>query len=281
MSQAKQSLIPIMTGQYQRLYELEADWGIRLHEGDMRPRIDYFHDAVRALTSGEASLYEKHSRLSIEHLAYDLGQLRVAQSQPLGDRNLLNQQSPHTDVVPTGAAAQSRGRGPDRATRAELSQLYKDYAVLFAALFAEVADMNYKSRIDEMDQSIEDMALAEDVLKKLADGKMSQQQAMAILDQIDKAELRERLQQAICGRSIRHGEAEQIVGGLKGLEGQIENEKMVIEKAHLNYVTARLAVYEESKDTVKRLAAQGLNLAGKFVESALGQSAGRGAGMGV
>lgn len=280
MSEAKHSLIPIMTGQYQRLYELESQWGIRLHEGDMRPRIDYFHDAVRALTSGEASPYEKNSRLSIEHLAYDLSQLRRAQSQPLGDKNLLNEASPHTELVALEGGGRARQRGPDRATRAELSELYKDYSVLFAALFAEVADMNFKTRIDEVDTAIEDIALAEDVLKKLANQTITAQQAQAMLEQIDKDELRERLQQAISGKNIRHREAEQLMNGLKGLEGQIEHEKMVIEKAHLNYATSRLAVYEESRETIKRLAAKGMNLAGKFVENALSQSAGRGQGVG-
>jgi hypothetical protein len=281
MSDAKQSLIPIMTGQYSRLVEIETDWQIRLHEGDQRPRIEYFHDAVRALTSGQGDPYGKHSRLSVEHLAYDIDQLRRAQSQPMGLRNNANQASPHSDVVPTGGLAQSRARGPDRAIRAEISQLYKDYTVLFAALFAEIADMNFKSRIEEADQSVEDIALAEDVLNKLADGKISAQQAQAMLDGIEQDALREKIQLAIQSRTIRHTEAEALIANLNGLEGQIENEKMVIEKAHLTYVTGQLAVYEESTDTVKRLAAQGLNLAGKFVESAIANSAGRGAGMGV
>ncbi len=282
MSEAKQSLIPIMNGQYQRLSEIESEWGIRLHEGDQRPRIDYFHDAVRALTSGEANPYGKHSRLSIEHLAYDLDQLRRAQSQPLGLRHRGNQPSPSSDVIKAGdGLTQSRSRGPDRAVRAEISQLYKDYSVMFAALFAEVADMNFKSRIEEVDAAVEDIAMAEDTLKKLAEGHISQQQAAALLDQIEHDELREKLQLAIESRTIRMYEAEQLINGLKGSEAQMENEKMVIEKAHLNYVTGQLAVYEESRETVKRLAAQGMNLAGKFVENAISQNAGRGAGMGM
>ena len=279
MSDAKQSLIPIMTGQYQRLYEIEAEWGIRLHEGDQRPRIDYFHDAVRALTSGEADLYAKHSRLSVEHLAYDLDQLRRAQGEPAGTRNRSNQQSPHTDVALAGGPAQGRARGPDRGLRAEISQLYKDYTVLFAALFAEVAGHNFQARIEEVDQAVEDISVAEQSLEKLGSGQISQQQAQALLEQIEKDELRERLQLAIANRPIRMSEAEQLIAGLKASEVQLEHEKMVIEKAHLNYVTGQLAVYEQSKETIKRLAAQGMNLAGRFVENALSQQAGRGAGM--
>lgn len=280
MSDAKQALIPIMTSQYNQLYELEARWEIRLHEGDQRPRIDYFHDAVRALTSGEASMYEQHSRLSVEHLAYDLSQLRIAQSQPLGKRHKGNALSASTDLVEAG----ERGRGlnlPDRQTRAEISRLYKDYTVLYAALFAEVADMNFQTRNDEIDQAVEDIALIEQVLSQLANGAITKQQAEEMLQAVEHDELRERIQAAIARQTILHREAEQIIDGLKRHEDRLEADKQRIEQAHLNYSTAQLAVYEQSKDTVKRLAAQGMNIAGKFVESALGQQAGRGAGMGV
>lgn len=282
MNAAKQSLIPIMNGQYQRLCDIEAQWGIRLHEGDQRPRIEYFHDAVRALTSGSASLYDKHSRLSIEHLAYDLSQLRHAQSHPLGGRNAMNERAVGSELVPhESASALAQQRTPDRATRAELSQLYKDYTVLFAALFAEVADVNFHARIEEVDNAIASMALAEKILTQLADGKLTSQQAAAMLEQIESDELRERLQQAIGQRPIRHSEAGQLIASMKGLEAVMEQEKRVIETAHLHYATGRLAVYEGSKDTVKRLAAQGLNLAGKFVETALAHSTGRGSGQGI
>ena len=60
----QQAIIELMTGKYAQILPIEQEWGIRLHEGDMRPRIEHFHDAVRALTSGEANIYEKNSRLS-------------------------------------------------------------------------------------------------------------------------------------------------------------------------------------------------------------------------
>jgi hypothetical protein len=279
---AKHALLPIMSGQYQRIEALEAPWGIRLHEGDQRPRIEHFHDAVRALTGGTASLYEKNSRLSIEHLAYDISQLRIAQQEPLGRINALHGASVSDALaVANPPSVQQRQRGPDRAQRAELAQLYKDYTVLFAALFAEIADINYQSRIEEVDQAVEELAMVEKIVTQLADGKCTQQQAMAMLEQISNDSLREKAQQAISRTSIRHREAEVIIAGLRGMLSQCDMEKRVIESSHLNYVTARLAVYEASKDTVKRLAAQGLNLAGKYVEAALTQTAGRGAGMGV
>ena len=280
MSEAKQSLIPIMNGQYERLYAIESQWDIRLHEGDQRPRIDYFHDAIRALTSGEGDPYAKNSRLSVEHLAYDMSQLRLAQSYPAGQLNRTNRGSPHAEVMVAGEQS-AAPRGPDRATRADITQLYKDYTVLFAALFAEIADMNFQARSEEVDSAVEDVTKVEEVLKQLANQVINQQQAMQLLDQIEVDALRERVQLAIQSRTIRRAEADQIIDQLKGMEAQMEKEKLVINKAHLNYVTSQLAVYEESKETIKRLAAQGMNLAGKFVEQAVTQAAGRGAGMGM
>ena len=74
-SKEQSAIIELMHGKYQLLLPIESEWGIRLHEGDMRPRIEHFHDAVRAYTSSSADVYAKKSRLSVEHLAYDLAQI--------------------------------------------------------------------------------------------------------------------------------------------------------------------------------------------------------------
>ncbi len=271
-----------MNGQYEQIVAIEAQWGIRFKEGDMRPRIEYFHDAVRTLTSGAEQMYERHGRLSVEHLAYDLSQLRQITSKPIGVGIISKQteKSPHTDVmVPDNNPRPYRDR-PDRAVRQQLSQLYKDYTVLFAALFAEVADYNFQTRQDEMDTTVEDMTLVEDILEKLINGDITPEQAQANLDQIENDSLREELQNAINQRKLAHRDKEIIMDRLAQVEQQIEKEKQTVDQAHLHFVTGQLAVYEDAKETVKRLAGQGLNLAGKFVETALGQAAGRGMGQG-
>lgn len=277
----KEALVPIMTSQYEQIAALEERHGIRFKEGDMRPRIDYFHDAVQALTSGEADIYSPHSRLSVEHLAYDLGQLRAIQSKPLG-----------VGVIDPKRAAASRGElvskdqagsvsaGPDRQTRQDLVKLYKDYTVLFAALFAEVADMNFQTRSDDMDTAVEDIGLVEQVMQQLEAGIITQEQAQAAVGAIENDPLRAQMQKLLAqklGAKEKHSVQEK----LNAVEGQIGQDKARIEQAHLNFATGQLAVYEEAKETVKRLAAQGMNLAGKFVENAVSQSSGRGTGMGV
>lgn len=274
--ESKQALLSILNTQYQHISAIEEEWGIHFREGDLRPRIDYFHDAVRALTSGSADLYTKQSRLSVEYLAYDLSQLRQIQAKPLGVGFISRPQQPagHHEVATMQDVQRLSHHSPDRKTRADLAQLYKDYTVMFAAVFAETADINFKARCDEIDSAVQDVGTIEQVLGKLANGAITKQQAMAQLDQVEQDGLRERILQAVGSQTIRHAQQEQIAGQLKQFEKQLDAEKKTIETAHLHYVTGQLAVYEGSKDIVKRLAAQGLNLAGKFVENAIARSQG-------
>lgn len=275
----KQALIPIMNGQYERISAIESQWDIRFREGDMRPRIDYFHDAVRALTSGQASPYEKNSRLSVEYLAYDLSQLRQIQGNPVGRAFRASASSDVLNHTPNALSTAKGSAGPDRATRQELGQLYKDYTVLFAALFAEIADMNFQSRTEEVDAMVTDIGKIEQVLQQLANGEINKNQAVQMLEGIESDPLRQSTIQAVAGQTIRHAEQERMSTQLKQFESQLDAEKGKAEKAHLSYVTSQLAIYEDARDTVKRLAAQGMNLAGKFVENAMRQASGKGRGM--
>ncbi len=269
--QSAEAILSILQQHYQAISLIETAWDIRFREGDMRPRIDYFHDAVRALTAGD-DRFSAGSRLSVEHLAYDLSQLRQAQARPITriGGNPIAAVATMDDVA--------RGGGPDRTTRQQLIQLYKDYTVLFVALFAPVADDNFQLRSEEVDQSVADMALIEQVLQQLASGAISQGQAEMMLEGVEQDGLRESTLKALRGTKIRAAERDAMLGKLKQAEAKLNQEKHTIDKAHLSYVTGQLAVYEDGRDTVKRLAAQGLNLAGKFVENAMSQAAGKGRG---
>ena len=116
-SESQAAIIELMHGKYQRLLAIETQWGIRLKEGDMRPRIEHFHDAVRALTSGEADIYAKNSRLSVEHLAYDIALLRQIQNKPVGTINRVTEKSASTAVVKQGQAGASPPRMPPQQAR--------------------------------------------------------------------------------------------------------------------------------------------------------------------
>lgn len=263
------AIIELMAGKYAQILPIETQWGIRLHEGDMRPRIEHFHDAVRALTSGEADIHEKHSRLSVEHLAYDLGQLRQIQSKPVGYINRATEKSTGAQLVKKGDAGASQLKLPPIGVRNEISALYKDYTVFFAAIFSEIADRNFKSRSDAIDSTVEDIAVIEDVIQQLIAGKISNLQAMQEMMHVERDDLRERLQGALAQKSVSAAEKQKMLETLGLVQSNLDKDKRTLETAHMNYATGQLAVYEDAKDTVKKLASQGLNLAGHFVENAM------------
>lgn len=273
------AIIELMSGKYQQLAAIEGEWGIRLSEGDMRPRIEHFHDAVRALTSGSDDIYARNSRLSVENLAYDLALLRAIPDRPTGYINRTTEKSFSTALVRTDQVGAGVPKMPPQGVRAEITQLYRDYTVFFAALFAEVADRNFKSRVDAVDATVADIGLIEQILEQLASGKMTNNQAMSEMNHVERDDLRERIQQMLARKSLSAKEKQEARAMLGQIEQGLNKEKKQVEQSHLNYATGQLAVYEDAKDTVKRLAAQGLNLAGKFLDNAM-QAAGRGQGRG-
>jgi hypothetical protein len=276
--QSQAAIIELMSGKYQQILAIETPWGIRLHEGDMRPRIEHFHDAVRALTSGSADLHEKHSRLSVEHLAYDLSLLRQVQNKPVGTINRATQKSAGSELVKAGQGGATTAKLPPSAVRSELAALYCGYTVFFAALFAQVADRNYQSRSDVIDESVTDIGVIEEVLDNLIAGKISVAQAMEELMHVERDDLRERLQAMLARKGLSAREKQEARAMLGTIEKGLNKEKKDLDQAHMNYRTGQLAVYEDSKDIVKQLAAQGLNLAGKFVENAMSKGVGQGRG---
>lgn len=275
------AIIELMHGKYGQLLAIESEWGIRLHEGDMRPRIEHFHDAVRALTSGSADMYAKNSRLSVENLAYDLGQLRQIQDKPIGLINRATEKSASTQLVKQGQAGASFVKMPPQPVRAQLVSLYRDYMVFFAALFAQVADTNFNTRVDEIDSTVTDLAQVEEVMKKLVTGKMTNAQAMAEMMHVERDDLRERIQAMLAKKTLTAREKQEALAMIGKIEAGLNTDKKKLETSHLHYATGQLAVYEEAKETIKRLGQQGLNLAGKFVENAMSQAAGKGKSRGV
>ena len=272
------AIIGLMHGKYDQILAIEGAWGIRLTEGDMRPRVEHFHDAVRALTSGSADMYAKNSRLSVENLAYDIGQLRLIQGKPVGLINKVTEKSVSTALVKKGDAGASIPKMPPASVRGEITSLYRDYTVFFAALFAQAADINFKTRSDAMDATMSDLGQIEQVMKALVSGKMNNAQAVNELMHVERDDLRERLQAQLAKKTLSAAEKQQIQTMMGQIEKGLRAEQKNLNQSHLHFATGQLAVYEEGKETIKRLQQQGLNLAGKFVENAMGQNAGKGKG---
>lgn len=274
--QEQEAILNLMHGKYELLLVLEAEWGIRFSEQDMRPRIEHFHDAVRALTSG-ADMYGKHTRLSVEHLAYDLAMLRHIQERPVGTVNRATEKSIGNALMKFMPGSPPPSKLPPQSVRSELVQHYRDYTVFFAAIFAPVADRNFKSRQEQGDQQIADVGLVEDILEKLANGQMDVATAQGELNHVEQDDLRERIQNLLASKKLTAKEKQEALAMIGAIEKGLKDEQKRVDEAHTSYVTGQLAVYEDAKDIVKKLAGAGLNLAGKFLQNAM-QQAGQGRG---
>lgn len=217
----QESLAALLSRIYHDILPMEEEYNLRVGEGDFRPRIEYFHDAVRAFTSGASAHREAGGRLTVEWLAYDVGCLRYLIAMPLSSFTPHGATlSPQTALLKADGKPLPSGPKPDRVAKERLRELYQRYAVLFAAMLKPFADADYHDRIEDLNQEVAALHAAR--------------------------------------REAAAKEADREIAG--------------IEKAHLEYAAAQLAIYEESKDMVKKLAAQGMNLVGKFVESSIAET---------
>ncbi len=273
-SEGQQAVVALMGELYARILPIEAQWGIGLREQDLRARIEHFHDAVRALSAGNSTAYGKGGRLSVEYLAYDLAQLRIIGTKPMTGvrrREVVTQGA----LVPLGQAA-SPGM-PDQRTRGELAKLYQQYTVFYAALFAPVAEDDFRLRSEQAEQQMDDLASVLAVLQQLMKGAISAREADDAMVHVEHDALRERMSAMLKQAKPRAADVTQAITSIGTIKQGLVADKKSVADAHLRYATGQLAVYEDGRDVVKQMAAKGLNLAGKFLEQAARNAAmGRG-----
>ena len=262
MKPAAQALIPILNGIYSEIREIEAYLGIQVDASDMRPRIEYFHDAIRAVTNGMFG----SKRLSVEFLAYDIAMLRHIQGNPLArSKSAKENLSPNTNLV---VASDAGSRANSINYRSKLTESYKNYAVLFVALLSETADRNYQSRIDEHNNDVENIAVLENKAKatlKKQDVEMNIEEL--VHQYIDEPELAQKILAAFAGR--KKAKASTALQKFSEMIKNADKQIKTIEEAHLNYTTNQLGIYEGAKDVVKKMAMNGMNIVGDFVENAV------------
>lgn len=256
-------IIEILNRLYLEILEIEEQFSLRFGNGDFRPRIEYFHDAVRAYTSRNPDVYEPGGRLSVEMLTYDVSCLRYLQNMPLGTiHRETHGRSPGSnlaaDVKSTGKSL-ATGK-PDRLTKLRLGELYQQYGVLFAALFKPEADHNYHERTDALNTIVTQL---EGILQLMESGAGAQavQDAMA---HVDDLELRSAMLSA-----VHKNPKKDLKPAIKKASAKTDRDIAALEKAHFSYASAQLAMFEDGRDIVKKMAAKGMNLAGKFVENAM------------
>ncbi len=263
-SKDSEAIISLLNRIYLDIVDIEQKYKLFAGCGDMRPRIDYFHDAVRAYTAGDMN----DKRLSVELLSYDLRCLRYIQQMPLspfreGGENL----SPTQEIMTTEGDLMATDSRPDRKIRTQISDLYQHYAVMFSALLKPAADHDYKDRIDELNNEAHDIqTIIQQFEKKTIDVNM----AARLAQQLEQAELRIILVKFLQENKHKNkDDVKKLLGHLKNLVKQKDATIKTIENAHLKFASAQLVIFEESKDMLKKLATQGMNLVGKFVEASV------------
>lgn len=261
----QQALITLLNRIYEDIRAIESDWDLRGENNDFRPRIEYFHDAVRAMTSGDHS----GNRLSVEFLAYDISMLRHIQANPMVRPKSKMPLSPKTDVMLP--AKVSRDAKPDRAIKQQLAELYTNYSVLFVALLSDAADRNYYSRVEENNTEVAEIATLENAVKSKKDSTIDIE---ALAEQyIDDPDLLNKILAQFGSAKKKRLPATEAQRKLKEMMQQSDKNIKTVEQAHFTYVTAQLAVYESARDVVKKMAVQGMNIVGQFVESAVAEAA--------
>lgn len=272
-SSSKDAVIPLLAEYYQRIAAIETDVGLWVSGSDYRPRIDRFQDAVRAYTKGE-SPHLINGRLSIEQLAWDIDMLRRIQAKPLIAMPGSHRQSPSTDLMvknPNAVNDPGNLRMQAKQFRIELSDLYKNYAVMFTALLAETADMNFASRMEDKDLQVE--ALAE-LRATLTTKNVNLQQSAAA--QIYDPDIREQINALLPKGTLDHAKAN---ASINGAMNYIDQQQQQMNKAHIGWLSGQNQMYQQGKEVVQKLMNHGMNLAGKFLQEAM-QRGGTGQGRG-
>lgn len=265
-SKDQEVILSLLTQLYLEIVSIEQKFKLIAGRGDMRPRIDYFHDAVRAF-AGEGA---NHPRLSIENLAYDLKCLNYIRQMPLSPfRDGTEGSSPSQEIITTDIALTTTGNRPDRKIRAQITELYGKYSVMFAALLKQAADYDYEEREQTIKNDTKDLySIIHQFENKIDIDTITQ-----LTHQLDETELRVIILTFLQHKKHKNkSDIEKLLKHLKNIIKQKDKNIEILEKSHHNFAMAQLSIFENSKDMLKDLALQGMNLIGKFVEASIAES---------
>jgi len=273
-SSPSDAIVQLLTRITIDIRDIEEEFQLLVGDHDFRPRIEYFHDAVQAFSSQDPKHRERSGRLSIELLAYDLSCLRYLCAMPLAPFTphgvVL---SPQTGVVAVTPGLTVKPKRPGRAVKERLTDLYRHYAVLFAALLKPFADRDHKDRVDALNQDVGEIKDLIHRLEGLSQGKGSVDQLAATAQHVEEDELRHLLMTFLQQQKYKKKEdVKKLTQFMKTHAGKKDKDIAAIEAAHMNYALAQLAVFEDSKDLLKKMAARGMNLVGKFVQEAMAKT---------
>lgn len=270
-----ESIIALLTRICEDIHVIEEEYRLLAGDHDFRPRIEHFHDAVRAFSSQEAVHQQPGGRLCIEFLASDLAALRQIQATPLAPLKLHGPiYSPSTAPVAVRSGDLTvRAKRPSRQVRERICELYQHYAVMFAALLKPLADRDYIDRTEELNQDVKDLHSLIAQLEQLLAGKNNVQGVVTAINHLEDEGLRHELMLFMQQEKYKKKDLlVKLIAFLKTHRGQKDQMIAGVDGAHMQYVMSQLAIFEESRDMLKKLAGQGMNLVGKFVQNAMQES---------
>ena len=261
----QEQLVQLLNKIYFDIVAIETTYQLTVGSDDFRPRVDYFHDAVRAYTAKD------FSRLAVELLTYDLQCLRYICDMPLAPfQPHAGVLSPHKDLLTKqpGALVAKAAR-PDRETKERLVELYQYYAILFSALLKPAAESDVKDRTDIYHQDIATIQALLAQMEATASADKIIHTANHVEDEILRAQLQHFLQ---TGKHKKPEEVKKLTQSLKSASKKKKETITQVEDQHMRYGLAQLSIYENGRDVVKKMATQGMNLVGKFVENAIAET---------
>ena len=271
----QESLITLLGRLHREIGEIEAEFALVIGKGDFRPRIDYFHDAVQAFFTEDTKALANGGRLSVEFLAYDLRCLRYIESMPLAPFIAGGgAQSASFDMLSLGdGSLAAKPKRPNRAVRERLVDLYRHYGVLYAALLKPCADQDYEEQSENLVHDSKDLTSILVQLEALTHGKGSKATTIEAINHVEDEQLRQELTAFFQQAGSNKQEAlRKMINYLKNHRKKKEATLKTIETAHTDYAMNQLAIYESSRELLKKMATQGMNLVGKFVEASIAKT---------
>jgi hypothetical protein len=263
----QQFLINIIQNKYAEISEIERKFGIFGMEGDFRPRIEHYHDAIRAIGHDVGDGLERNSRLSAENLAHDVEMLRQITARPTvagrGEQHL----STHNEL--TLASEVGIDNSPSSATKRQLTALYRDYTVFFIALMLEKIEDNINARTEENNVLVQDCYRLEQALAGLESGAIDINAVIKSAKMLENDGLRHKIMNMLAKGTPTKDEISSSIATLQNVRRNLATEQKTLNTAGMRFATSHLMVYEGAKDTVKQLMQSGVNIAGKHTESAM------------
>lgn len=230
---------------YDEISALELELSLRATRTDLRPRIDVFHDAVQALSSGRGY------QLTVPQLADNLRSLRTIAENPrhaLDDTPSFSAQTLPVVVPPGGGRRYDPRFG-------RLSELYRNYTVLYAGLFGESAETQYRGEKEAYDAHV---AFLAGLAAQVKSGELSTEALAGVLRNADEPELAEEARTAGrdgAGKALR-----------KGMQ-RTDAAKEQLDKHYVRFLSSQMVVFQDAKELVQKLAMAGINVAGSYVQS--------------